>query len=267
MRKLNSSILAVLSLVAFLVLLVAPAQAGTWTAVHGGDNIHYHSVDLVDASHAWAGGVTFIPPGSAGFEDSAIIGRTTSSGATWEYSTSHKAGAVSFGWNFLTATAVDFVDASRGWATLSDGTIVATTNGGADWALQAQGSFEFRDNNWGYSSLSMADATHGVAVGGWVGFIGVSYPRVVYTANGSDWIEAGIPVLPNRSLDSVCMVDASYGWAVGSAGPSDQTPLVLVTKDGGATWSRQVTGLPSTGISLHGVAFVDRQHGWAVGDC
>jgi photosystem II stability/assembly factor-like uncharacterized protein len=170
------------------------------------------------------------------------------------------------GWNFRTATALDFINGSRGWAALSDGTILVTSTGGSQWTAQAEGSFEFRDNNWDYASLAMADATHGCAVGGWVGFIGVTYPRIVFTQNGSDWKQADLPKPENCSLESVCMVDTQYGWAVGTAGPTDQIPLVLVTHDGGATWSRQTHGLSSTGVDFHGVWFVDRQHGWAVGD-
>ena len=111
MRKLSSSMIVIVSLVMLFTLLAAPAQAGTWKAVKGGDNIHYYSVDLVDAAHVWAGGVTFIPPGMVGFEDTAIIGRSTDGGATWKYTSSHQLGDVAFGWNFLTATTLDFVDA------------------------------------------------------------------------------------------------------------------------------------------------------------
>ena len=160
MRKLASSLVVIVTLVLLLGLLVAPAQAGTWTTVKGADNIHYYAVDLVDATHVWAGGVTFIPAGSVGFEDTAIIGRSTDGGATWKYTSSHQVGDAAWGWNFLTATTLDFVDANHGWAALSDGTIVATIDGGATWRLQAEGSFEMRDNNWGYSSLAMVDATH-----------------------------------------------------------------------------------------------------------
>ena len=154
-RKLRSVSWLALAAAVSVLLLAAPAQAGTWTKVQGG-NIHYHSVDFVDATHGWVGGVTYIPPGQVGFEDTASIGRTSTAGSSWLYANSHQAGDVSFGWNFLTAMTLDFINGSLGWAALSDGTIVATTNGGADWVLQAEGSFEFRDNNWGYSSLSMA---------------------------------------------------------------------------------------------------------------
>ena len=265
MRKLWSGILGSLTVTAAILLLASPVAAGSWSAVNGGA-IDYHAVDLIDASHAWAGGISYTPSGSVGFEDTGMIGRTADAGSTWQYSTSHEMDGSSYGWNFLTVTALDFVDASHGWAALSDGTIVGTADGGKDWALQAEGSFEYRDNNWSYTGLSMGDATHGCAVGGWVGFIGVSEPRIAYTTDGHTWLSAELPELQNRALESVCMVDASDGWAVGSAASGDQRPLILVTHDGGATWTRQTSGLPATGISLHGVWFVDREHGWVVGD-
>jgi photosystem II stability/assembly factor-like uncharacterized protein len=269
-RRIWVGILMALCVAGYLLVPSPPAQAGDWHAMPGRDvdyhPINYRAVDFLDASRGWVGGVTYTPPGSYGFEDTAIIGRTDSAGETWLYSTSHYAGGSSVGWNFRTATALDFVDGSRGWATLDDGTILSTTDGGARWTVRAEGSFEYRDNNWGYASLAMADATHGCAVGGWVGFIGVTYPRIAYTDNGRDWKEAGVPKLPGRSLESVHMVDTQYGWAVGSAGSDDGIPLVLVTHDGGATWIRQTNGLSADGIALRGVWFADRQHGWAVGD-
>jgi len=161
--------------------------------------------------------------------------------------------------------ALDFVDSARGWATLDDGTILASSDGGARWTLQAEGSFENRDNNWSYADLDMADSATGAAVGGWIGFIGVVYPRIAYTENGREWKEADVPKVAGASLESVSMVDATHGWAVGTAG-TDRIPLVLTTRDGGATWTRQTGGLRADGLALHGVWFVDRQHGWAVGD-
>ena len=265
MRRYILGVLAALVTFFCAAVLAGPVQASSWTALPGG-TIDYRAVDFWDASHGWVAGVTFTPAGQVGIEPSAIIGRTDSAGAGWQYSTSHETGGVAFGWNFLTATTIDFVDGLHGWAALSDGTIVATTTGGTHWAVQADGSSEFRDNNWSYGSLSMADATHGVAVGGWVGFIGVTQPRIVYTDDGHEWKAAVFPKPDNSSLESVCMVDSEYGWAVGSAGPTDSMPLVVVTHDGGATWTRQTKGLPTTGVDFHGVSFVDRQHGWAVGD-
>ena len=266
MRGRWSVTMVALCVAGVLPFFSSAAQASTWQALPGG-NIHYHAADLVDDSYGWVGGITFIPEGMAGFEDSATIGRTGSAGQEWQYSTSHEiSDDTSLGWNFLTVTTLDFVDRLHGWATLSDGTILATVTGGQRWSAQAEGSFEYRDNNWGYASLSMSGLTHGVAVGGWVGFIGVTYPRIVYTTNGTDWTEAVFDKPAQSSLEAVCMVDAQYGWAAGTAVQADGVPLVLVTHDGGATWSRQTRGLPSNGTDLHGVWFVDRQRGWVVGD-
>jgi len=269
-RKIRLGILVTLCVAVWLFGAPQPAGAGGRQAVSARDlpraTIHYYAVDFVDAVHGWVAGITYIPPGSYGFEDTAIIGRTDSGGENWQYSTSHEAGQHSVGWNFRTVTAIDFIDGLRGWATLDDGTILATGDGGKRWSAQAEGSFEHRDNNWGYADLAMADAAHGCAVGSWVGFVGTVYPRIVYTEDGSEWKEADIPKPAGCSLESVCMVDVEHGWAVGSAGPGDKVPLVLVTDDGGATWTRQFKGLLADGLTLHGVWFVDREHGWAVGD-
>ena len=266
MRKSRLVSLALIGLAVFLVMPLQAAMASSWTPIENSSNINHHAVDFIDASNGWVGGITFIPPGMVGFEDSGIISRTSTAGGSWEAATSHEAGELQYGWNFLTVTALDFIDASKGWATLSDGSIVATADGGARWVLQAKGSTGYADNNWSYSSLSMADATRGCAAGSWVGFAGVSYPRIAHTVDGVEWKEAELPDLPDCSLDSVCMIDSEYGWAVGTAGTSDQSLLMLVTRDGGATWSRQTKGLPAGAEPLHGVWFVDREHGWAVGD-
>ena len=271
MRRSRLAILVGLVLVAFVLVASAlapatPAQASTWTAVQGG-NVHYHAVDFFDAVRGWVGGTTYIPEGMIGFEDTGVISRTSSAGAKWDSVSSHELGNnTSAGWNFLTVTALDFVDDSHGWATLNDGTILVTTTGGVSWTVQATGSSGFADNNWGYPGLSMADATHGVAVGGWVGFIGTPQPRVAYTTNGTDWQSAELSTYKGAALESVHMVDAQHGWAVGTAVQADSIPLVLATADGGVTWARQTKGLPATGIGFHGVWFVDLQHGWAVGD-
>ncbi|MBN1632066.1 MAG: hypothetical protein JW990_20105, partial [Thermoleophilia bacterium] len=260
--------LVLVALVLGVAVLVpaAPAQAATWTTVQGG-NVHYHAVDFFDAVRGWVGGTTYIPEGMIGFEDTGVISRTSSAGAEWDSVSSHEVGEnTSFGWNFLIVSALDFVDDSLGWATLNDGTILASTDGGASWKVQAEGSSGYADNNWSYPGLSMADATHGVAVGGWVGFIGTPQPRVAYTTNGIDWQEAEMSTYKGASLESVHMVDTEHGWAVGTAVSADSIPLILATTDGGVTWTRQTKGLPATGIGFNGVAFVDLQHGWAVGD-
>lgn len=59
-----------------------------------------------------------------------------------------------------------------------------------------------------------------------------------------------------NDLSSVCLVNATTGWAVGSEG------AMMKTVNGGATWTSQKSG---TAYWLRSVAFTDSSHGWAVG--
>jgi len=64
----------------------------------------------------------------------------------------------------------------------------------------------------------------------------------------------------NEVLGSVTFTDPSHGWAVGDS------PLILATTDGGATWTKQHSGQHSgTSEYLESVTFTDPSHGWAVG--
>ena len=62
------------------------------------------------------------------------------------------------------------------------------------------------------------------------------------------------PLPTGRSLNSVDMISATEGWAVGEGG------VILHTLDGGAFWTPQNSG--TTG-PLHDVRFLDALHGWA----
>jgi photosystem II stability/assembly factor-like uncharacterized protein len=61
-----------------------------------------------------------------------------------------------------------------------------------------------------------------------------------------------------ENLSAVSFVDAMHGWVVG--GFFGQ-PTILVTSDGGATWTPQSSGTPPD-TDLRAVKFVDAQHGW-----
>ncbi|MGH7968333.1 MAG: WD40/YVTN/BNR-like repeat-containing protein, partial [Limisphaerales bacterium] len=59
----------------------------------------------------------------------------------------------------------------------------------------------------------------------------------------------------------VAFPDVDNGWAVGQA--NDGTGVILVTSDGGDTWTLDIP--ESTSEPLWGVAFPDSRHGWLVG--
>ena len=66
------------------------------------------------------------------------------------------------------------------------------------------------------------------------------------------------------TLNSVCFVDARYGWAAGGmAYPylHDSTGVVLSTRDGGLSWQREPVLLPA----LRKIRFWTQRQGWAVG--
>ncbi|MDH7485420.1 MAG: YCF48-related protein [Anaerolineae bacterium] len=135
---------------------------------------------------------------------------------------------------------VYFVDAYQGWA-VGQGGILHTTDGGANWYLQASGAFLL-------SSVRFVDAYRGWVVG--------EYGLIAHTANGgANWYLQASGT--GAWLASLHFVDAQNGWVVGQDG------LILHTADGGSTWLPQVSGTEAWLASVH---FVNVQSGWAVGD-
>lgn len=109
--------------------------------------------------------------------------------------------------------AIDFVDSLNGWAAGMDdgeGMVIATTDGGANWAPQAVPQDDWTD-------IDFIDANTGFAVGG---------TTFVMTADGGDnWNSTTLPV----SAYGVGFANSSCGWVNGSYG-------IFHTIDGGMTF-------------------------------
>ncbi|HHX35569.1 MAG TPA: hypothetical protein GX719_09885 [Gammaproteobacteria bacterium] len=73
---------------------------------------------------------------------------------------------------------------------------------------------------------------------------------------GQQWLQARVPT--QQLLTAVYFVDERYGWAVG------HDALILATRDGGATWTRQYDDVEQESPLL-GIWFKDRDNGFAVG--
>ena len=131
--------------------------------------------------------------------------------------------AKTLNWRRIDVTGEDvfFLDAQRGWAVGSRGTILATANGGATWAAQSSGT---QNSLW---AVHFTDAQRGWAVG--------SRGTILATANGGATWAAQSSGTQN-SLLAVHFTDAQRGWAVGSRG------TILATANGGATWSSRGAG-------------------------
>ncbi len=81
--------------------------------------------------------------------------------------------------------------------------------------------------------------------------------HILYSDNeGQQWLQARVPT--QQLLTAVYFVDDRYGWAVG------HDALILATRDGGATWTRQYDDLESESPLLD-IWFKDRETGYAVG--
>ncbi|MBN1481925.1 T9SS C-terminal target domain-containing protein [candidate division KSB1 bacterium] len=190
---------------------------------------------------------------------------------------------------------VDFVDAQTGYACGEFGTILKTTDGGANWQIVTSGEFYsfdaicFSDKNTGYAfgraglivkttdagkswtdlnfsgDVSMYYAAcftsnnTGYAVGHLMGVPNMK-ARIINTTNGgANWT---ILAFDNITwLESVHFPSTDIGYAVGTTNNVGGT--ILKTTDGGKNWSEQTSG---TSYNLSGVYFTDANTGYAVGN-
>lgn len=139
--------------------------------------------------------------------------------------------------------AVSCADTSHCIATGKNGTIVATSNGGATWTAQASGT------TTELLAISCITAKRCEVAG--VGGI------ILTTSNGTSWS----PQTSNTSstLDAISCANASSGIhceAVGASG------TIVGTANGGSTWTVQTS---HTSNSLYGVSCGDATHCVAVG--
>jgi photosystem II stability/assembly factor-like uncharacterized protein len=132
-------------------------------------------------------------------------------------------------------------DPLHAWAVGPGPTIVATTDGGKEWAQQDA------PTQSDLYAVTFADAADGWAVG-------TDGAILTTTDGGAEWTSQTSPA-------SVALIGAAARggdcWAVGEHG------TVIATTDGGADWTAQATPTPD---DLYAVTFADSLHGWAVGD-
>ena len=126
-----------------------------------------------------------------------------------------------------TLYSVFFNDANTGTVVGNDGTILRTTDGGANWISQTSGTTKR------LLSVYFKDSNTGTAVG--------DSTLIRTTDGGINWFPQSLPpgVGTNPVFESVQYVDANIGMIVGWTGN------ILRTTDGGASWSLQPDGYRS----------------------
>ncbi len=136
---------------------------------------------------------------------------------------------------------VDCVSRTEAWVVGLSGTILHTTDGGANWVRQTSNT-----SNDLYG-VDFINSSTGWAVG--------SGPTILYTSTGgSAWGTQSAAT--SKNLLNVVFIDASRGWATGVTG------AIVGTTNGGVTWTEELTG---EWAWLWGVTAVSTNCAWAFG--
>lgn len=155
-------------------------------------------------------------------------------------------------------SSVHFTDSLYGWAAGASGTIIHTTNGGADWVLQDTGS----ENN--ILDISFLSRTLGWAVY----WETSNYPFGTYvlktTDGGANWIRSSDPVEIIFS-QTITFTDSLNGWMGGKPYP------IARTTDGGDTWAEaDIDSSTYSTFPVYDIKFFNSKFGYASGgvfDC
>jgi photosystem II stability/assembly factor-like uncharacterized protein len=245
----------------------------TWVRRIGSTVMTVNGLYFIDENRGWAAAGAYV----AGFPGELLY--TSDSGATWVVQESEVP--------YLND--VQFVTQYRGWAVggrSGDGTILATTDGGAHWAAQT-----YPISSGPMRGVHFVSPDDGWAVGGAIGGNG----WILNTTNGgNDWTLQKY-ITDSGCLYDVCFSDFTHGWAVGVNGniwatvngsdwftqTSGMTETlsslycydqlawavggsaILATRDGGDTWFAQDSGHPNA--TFFDVDFSGPAWGWVVG--
>lgn len=137
---------------------------------------------------------------------------------------------------------VFFLNSNNGWAVGRQGKIVMTSTGGtATWLAQNSGTTN--DLN----KVFMVNTNVGYAVGD---------NGTVIKYNGSTW--SALNISYSQDMHGVYFLDANTGWVSGDWG------RIMMTTDGGSTWTTQVNNAMYTNL-FYDIHMVNSGDGWAVG--
>ena len=231
-----------------------------------------HGLFFLDQDTGWAvGGERAVKGG--------LIATTHDGGTTWSVQTNVVTG-LSNPERFW-FMAVRFVDSNRGWVGGAGGVILRTLDGGKTWDTQHRGSasdaiadlfFLDQDIGWAAKRNGVLWTTDGgetwTAAGGRYldgyavqfldeanGFVAGQSGILKSTDGGRSWEHMSAPKVVYYGLHFLTPL---LGWVVGERG------TIVHTRDGGASWEIQKTGLTTFPL-LRDLKFADERRGFAVG--
>ena len=144
-------------------------------------------------------------------------------------------------------TSICFTDSIHGWIAGSKNSILKTVDGGIIWIPFPLGS---HNPNHLCFSVFFVDSLNGWGAA----------PEVLYksTNGGLTW-HPNLYAFPMESFWDVHFIDTNYGWIISDWGN------MLITPDGGSTWSPSNLVIPAFSFSYpNSLFFTDTLNGWIV---
>ncbi len=197
------------------------------------------------------------------------IWKTTNGGTTWQVS-----------YNFANALDIYFKNINTGWATLTEGTVLKTTNSGINWfyniippagtirsidfrnntglAVSYQGKI-YKSNDRGYNWINVFSINNSILqsvdfVDDNTGFVCGDSGRILKTTNsGNNFVDISFG---NKNYNSIFFLNNNTGFICGSIG------AVLKTTNGGLNWSN----LLNNNRYLNDIFFINSLTGYIASD-
>jgi photosystem II stability/assembly factor-like uncharacterized protein len=214
----------------FFFLPVFAFSQEEWELIHGSDDAFIiYNAYVLDSNHIWG-------------QENHSMYFSDDFGETWTEQFFYDT-------NYFTCTY--FVDTLHGWA-CGDDDIIHTEDGGLSWAYQTLPNDMWMDMN----SVFFLNRDTGWVAG--------SYLTIFSTVDGGDyWTKIHESVGPGMwFLNEIQFCDALHGCAVGGKLGNGE-PVVMVTSDGGETWTDI---FPDYDNAFNNLQFVNRFVVWATED-
>ena len=165
---------------------------------------------------------------------------TTDGGVHWVTQHSNNTESI---WNIF------FIDENEGWA-VGWSNIYHTTNAGTTWEKQIKPSWP-------------GDLTDVYFVNPDTGWIVGTYKIIFKTTDGGEhWNRIMSSINQDNGFYSVAFTDELHGCAVGGSNVNGNIGYIMVTDDGGLTWTETT---PENNSRYNKVIFLDADTGWVCG--